>query len=124
MALPPKWYQFLVSVFAYLGSLLYVSVFTGGAFFGAMFAGELSDRLGRKYTILLGALIFILGGSLQTAASHLNYLYAGRCLAGAGVGFLVMISIKGSMRHDTPLSPFNYRASPVVNGTPEIHHLR
>ncbi|KAH6871714.1 general substrate transporter [Thelonectria olida] len=121
MALPPKWYQFLVSVFASLGSLLYgydlgviaeviasgnfldkfgddsnkigavVSVFTGGAFFGAMFAGELGDRLGRKYTILLGALIFILGGSLQTAASHLNYLYAGRCLAGVGVGFLVMI---------------------------------
>ncbi|KAM0551870.1 hypothetical protein ACHAPJ_008206 [Fusarium lateritium] len=121
MALPPKWYQFLVSVFASLGSLLYgydlgviaeviasgnfkskfgddpnatgavVSIFTGGAFFGAMFAGDMGDRLGRKYTILIGALIFILGGSLQTAADHINYLYAGRCLAGLGVGFLVMI---------------------------------
>ncbi|KAG5937743.1 hypothetical protein E4U59_004211 [Claviceps monticola] len=121
MALPPRWYQFLVSVFASLGSLLYgydlgviaevissphflqefgndsdkigavVSIFTGGAFFGAMFAGELGDRIGRKWTIMLGALIFILGGSLQTGASHINYLYAGRCLAGLGVGFLVMI---------------------------------
>ncbi|KAK2678996.1 hypothetical protein RAB80_004177 [Fusarium oxysporum f. sp. vasinfectum] len=121
MALPPKWYQFLVSVFASLGSLLYgydlgviaeviasgnfkskfgddpnatgavVSVFTGGAFFGAMFAGYAGDRLGRKWTIMIGALIFILGGSLQTAADHINYLYAGRCLAGLGVGFLVMI---------------------------------
>jgi hypothetical protein len=114
MALPPKWYQFLVSVFASLGSLLFgydlgviasaiaspnfkskfgddpdevgavVSIFTGGAFFGAMFAGPTGDRLGRKITILIGALIFCLGGALQTAASHINFLYAGRCLAGVG----------------------------------------
>lgn len=61
-----------------------MSVFTGGAFFGAMFAGYAGDRLGRKWTIMIGALIFILGGSLQTAADHINYLYAGRCLAGLG----------------------------------------
>ncbi|KAM0344125.1 hypothetical protein ACHAPU_007846 [Fusarium lateritium] len=121
MALPPRVYQFLVAIFASLGSLLYgydlgviaeviasgnfkstfgddpnatgavVSVFTGGAFFGAMFAGYAGDRLGRKWTILIGALIFLLGGGLQTGADHINYLYAGRCLAGLGVGFLVMI---------------------------------
>lgn len=108
MALPPKWYQFLISVFASLGSALYgydlgviagavnsknfklvfsptanetgavVSVFTGGAFFGAAFAGPLGDLLGRKKTILIGALVFILGGGLQTGAQALSYLYAGR----------------------------------------------
>ncbi|KAF2141364.1 uncharacterized protein K452DRAFT_272171 [Aplosporella prunicola CBS 121167] len=121
MALPPKWYQFLVCVFASLGSVLYgydlgviaeviasgsfkamfkaddnetgavVSVFTGGAFFGAMFAGPAGDRLGRKWTIFIGAIIFLLGGGLQTGAQTIDYLYAGRCLAGVGVGFLVMI---------------------------------
>ncbi|PHH50038.1 putative glucose transporter rco-3 [Ceratocystis fimbriata CBS 114723] len=121
MALPPKWYQFLVSVFASLGSFLYgydlgviagaiasesfktrfgtdpdeigavVSVFTGGAFVGAMFAGYTGDRLGRKITILLGALVFCLGGALQTAATNIDYLYSGRVLAGVGVGFLTMI---------------------------------
>ncbi|KAK3675012.1 hypothetical protein LTR78_004945 [Recurvomyces mirabilis] len=121
MALSPKWYQFLVSLFASLGSVLYgydlgviaeavasdnfiatfnpttsetgavVSVFTGGAFFGAGFAGPVGDWLGRKYTIMLGALIFILGGGLQTGAQTLSYLYAGRAIAGLGVGFLVMI---------------------------------
>ncbi|KFA68520.1 hypothetical protein S40285_09579 [Stachybotrys chlorohalonatus IBT 40285] len=114
MALPPKQYQFLVSVFASLGSLLFgydlgviasaiasgnfrhtfgndpnqigavVSIFTGGAFFGAMFAGPTGDRLGRKWTILIGAIIFCLGGALQTGATHINYLYAGRCFAGVG----------------------------------------
>ncbi|CAN9172455.1 unnamed protein product [Alternaria alternata] len=122
MALPPKVYQFLVGLFASLGSLLYgydlgviaqviasgafkrefnnpdpnatgavVSVFTGGAFFGAMFGGPIGDYLGRRLTILIGACVFMLGGALQTAAVNLNYLYAGRVLAGVGVGQLVMI---------------------------------
>lgn len=109
MALSSKWYTFLISVFASLGSALFgydlgviagavasenfvttfrptqaevgavVSVFTGGAFFGAGFAGPAGDYLGRKKTILLGALVFILGGGLQTGAQSLAYLYAGRC---------------------------------------------
>lgn len=121
MALPPKLYQFLVSVFASIGSVLYgydlgiiaevvaskafvakfnptssetgavVSVFTGGAFVGAGLAGPIGDYIGRKKTILLGAIIFLFGGGLQTGAQNLGYLYAGRCIAGLGVGFLVMI---------------------------------
>lgn len=121
MALPPKWYQFLVGVFASLGSYLFgydlgviaevvasntfkdrfapndtqsglvVSMFTTGAFFGAMFAGPSGDYLGRRWTITIGAVIFILGGGLQTGADTLAYLWSGRFLAGLGVGFLVMI---------------------------------
>lgn len=122
MALPPKWHQFLVGVFASLGSVLFgydlgviagvvaapsfiayfnepsaaevgavVSIFTGGAFFGAAFAGPTGDWLGRKLTIMTGALIFCLGGALQTGAQTVNFLYAGRAIAGLGVGFLVMI---------------------------------
>ncbi|KAI1121528.1 MFS sugar transporter-like protein [Nemania abortiva] len=117
----PHTYQFLVGVFASVGSVLYgydlgviagvvgssayaerfqanaaqngavVSLFTGGAFFGAGFAGLAGDHLGRRLTIMMGALIFILGGGLQTGAQTINYLYAGRALAGTGVGFLTMI---------------------------------
>ena len=108
MALSPKWYQFLICLFASLGSSLFgydlgviagavaspnflnmftptkaeigavVAVFTGGAFFGAGFAGPTGDWLGRKKTILAGAIIFVLGGGLQTGAQNLGYLYAGR----------------------------------------------
>lgn len=121
MALPPKVYQFLVAVFASVGSILYgydlgviagattapsfvslfnatanetgavVSAFTGGAFVGAFLAGPVGDWLGRRLTIMIGALIFILGGGLQTGATNLDFLYGGRCIAGLGVGFLVMI---------------------------------
>ncbi|KIW15386.1 hypothetical protein PV08_05432 [Exophiala spinifera] len=121
MALPPKWYQFLISVFASLGSYLFgydlgviaevvasstfkqkfaaddtqsglvVSMFTTGAFFGALLAGPCGDYAGRRWTIAVGALIFCLGGGLQTGAETIDYLWSGRFLAGLGVGFLVMI---------------------------------
>ncbi|KAI2467028.1 general substrate transporter [Annulohypoxylon bovei var. microspora] len=111
----PHTYQFLVGVFASMGSVLFgydlgviagvvgstsyaelfnanaaqngavVSLFTGGAFFGAMFAGPAGDYLGRRLTIMLGAIIFLLGGGIQTGAQHLNYLYAGRAIAGLAV---------------------------------------
>ncbi|KAI0842469.1 general substrate transporter [Hypoxylon sp. FL0890] len=117
----PHTYQFLVGVFASMGSVLYgydlgviagvvgstsyaalfkanaaqngavVSLFTGGAFFGAMFAGPAGDVFGRRLTILLGALLFLLGGAIQTAAQTIDYLYGGRAIAGLGVGFLTMI---------------------------------
>ncbi|PQE25339.1 MFS sugar transporter protein [Rutstroemia sp. NJR-2017a BBW] len=111
--LTPKVYQFLVGVFASVGSILYgydlvfpymldetqlnpysgivVSFFTGGAFCGSGLAGPVGDRLGRRWTIFAGCIIFILGGGLQTGADTIHYLWAGRWIAGLGVGFLVMI---------------------------------
>lgn len=68
-----------------------VALFTGGAFFGAMFASPTAERLGRRWTITIGSIIFIIGGVLQTAAPEISYLMAGRFLAGLGVGFLTMI---------------------------------
>jgi sugar porter (SP) family MFS transporter len=68
-----------------------VSVFTGGACFGAGIAGPCGDKLGRKKTIMIGAIVFCLGGALQTGAQNLSYLYSGRAIAGLGVGILCMI---------------------------------
>jgi sugar porter (SP) family MFS transporter len=68
-----------------------VSVFTGGAVFGAGIAGPCGDKLGRKKTIMIGAIVFCLGGALQTGAQNLSYLYSGRAIAGLGVGILCMI---------------------------------
>ena len=59
-------------------------MFTTGAFFGAGFAGPVGDYLGRRLTITCGAIIFILGGGLQTGARNIPYLYSGRFFAGFG----------------------------------------
>ncbi|KZL87695.1 mfs sugar transporter [Colletotrichum incanum] len=119
--LSPKVYQWLVGVFASLGAFLFgydlgviaavvasntfkdafspdtsteglvVSMFTAGAFFGAGAAGPLGDRLGRRGTIVTGALFFLLGGGLQTGARDIHMMWVGRLISGLGVGALCMI---------------------------------
>ncbi|KAK6213278.1 hypothetical protein QIS74_09280 [Colletotrichum tabaci] len=70
---------------------LVVSMFTAGAFFGAGAAGPLGDRLGRRGTIVAGALFFLLGGGLQTGARDIHMMWVGRLMSGLGVGALCMI---------------------------------
>ncbi|CAE7226471.1 unnamed protein product [Rhizoctonia solani] len=68
-----------------------VSTFAGGCFFGAMAAGWLADRIGRKRTIQAGSLVAVLGCSLQTGAQNISYLMVGRVIAGLAIGCLSMI---------------------------------
>ena len=42
---------------------LIVSILSCGTFFGALIAGDLADFIGRKWTIVLGCLIYIVGKS-------------------------------------------------------------
>lgn len=67
-----------------------VALFTGGCFCGALGAGY-SNRLGRRGTILMACCIFTVGGIIQTSGVAIGMLYAGRLIAGTGVGFLTMI---------------------------------
>ncbi|KAH8804375.1 putative MFS sugar transporter [Xylogone sp. PMI_703] len=67
-----------------------VALFTGGCFVGAFVAG-FADRLGRRGTILLACIIFVIGGIIQTAGMVISMLYVGRLIAGIGVGLLTMI---------------------------------
>ena len=66
---------------------LITSILSAGTFFGALIAGDLADFIGRKYTILLGCAIFIIGIILQTASTTVGLLSGGRFVAGLGVGF-------------------------------------
>jgi SP family sugar:H+ symporter-like MFS transporter len=58
-----------------------------GTFFGAIIAGDCADFIGRKFTILMGCFIFIIGVAIQTSSSSVGVLAAGRFIAGLGVGF-------------------------------------
>lgn len=51
----------------------------------------MGDWLGRRVSIMIGAIVFCLGGGLQAGAQSISYLYSGRVVAGLGVGILVMI---------------------------------
>ncbi|PYH86677.1 putative MFS monosaccharide transporter [Aspergillus uvarum CBS 121591] len=72
---------------------LITSILSAGTFFGALIAGDLSDWLGRRFTIISGCGIFIIGVILQTASSSVALLVVGRLVAGFGVGFVSAIII-------------------------------
>ena len=46
-----------------------VSILQGGAFFGALGGGAIEDVLGRKWSLMVGCIIFIVGGIVQTVAT-------------------------------------------------------
>jgi MFS family permease len=66
-----------------------VSCYQAGAFFGAFFAYAAGHYLGRKKGLQIFSAVFILGAGLMLGANGkrgLGLLYAGRTLAGVGVG--------------------------------------
>jgi len=71
-----------------------VSVYQAGAFFGSLFAYVSAYFLGRKRSLMLWALVFILGAALTLGANGergLGFIYAGRVIAGMGVGGTSMV---------------------------------
>lgn len=69
---------------------LIVSILSAGTFFGALIAGDLADMIGRKWTVILGCLIYLVGVVIQMitgAGDALAAIVTGRLVAGIGVGF-------------------------------------
>lgn len=66
------------------------STFSGGAVFGSLMGGFTMDRLGRKRTVQIGAVIAVVGGLLQCAAVHLSMMLVGRIISGWAIGLMSM----------------------------------
>jgi benzoate transport len=64
-----------------------------GYLFGAMIIGSLSDRIGRKKSLLIGACIFSAGTLLVYFSHSLNSLIPMRVFAGIGIGGAVPCAI-------------------------------
>ncbi|XAR73882.1 hypothetical protein NMG60_11008000 [Bertholletia excelsa] len=62
------------------------------ALVGSLSAGRTSDYIGRRYTIAVAALIFFAGSALMGYGPNYTVLMVGRCTAGIGVGFALMIA--------------------------------
>ncbi|KAF4467895.1 hypothetical protein FALBO_5225 [Fusarium albosuccineum] len=57
-----------------------------GSWLGALISGPLSDRLGRKYSIMVGCIIWLVGSTLSCAAQNIGMLVVGRVINGLAVG--------------------------------------
>lgn len=68
-----------------------VASMAAGSFLGALMAGPLGDNISRKRTIMLAALIWIIGSIIQCAAVSVAMLIVGRIINGVAVGLASMI---------------------------------
>lgn len=63
------------------------SLLQAGAFFACFFAWPFTARFGRRWTLVLGAMIFNVGAVIQTINTHsLVAFYVARIISGIGVG--------------------------------------
>lgn len=74
------------------------------ALVGSLSAGRTSDCIGRRYTIVLASIIFLLGSILMGYSPNYAILLIGRCVAGVGVGFALMIAPVYSAEISSPTS--------------------
>ncbi|MDN3504120.1 MAG: sugar porter family MFS transporter [Rhabdochlamydiaceae bacterium] len=63
-----------------------VSILIFGALIGAIVSGFLSDKLGRKYTVIFTAIVYVIGSFLLTFTDSFVTLLFGRFITGLGVG--------------------------------------
>ena len=68
-----------------------VAILEVGAFISSLLVGRIGDVIGRRKTILYGAMVFFVGGMLQTLANGMPMMMLGRIIAGFGVGALSTI---------------------------------
>lgn len=68
-----------------------VASLLAGCFAGALISGYLADKISRKYSMLVGSVIFIIGGILQATTNTFAQLYVGRVISGISVGILSAI---------------------------------
>ncbi|KAI9190893.1 hypothetical protein LWI28_000342 [Acer negundo] len=59
---------------------------------GSLASGKTSDCIGRRYTIVISAITFLIGALLMGLAPSFLFLMAGRVVAGIGVGYSLMIA--------------------------------
>ncbi|KAJ5148109.1 High-affinity glucose transporter [Penicillium atrosanguineum] len=57
-----------------------------GSWLGALISGYISDRMGRKYSIMVGCIIWCIGSAIICASQNVGMLVAGRVINGLCVG--------------------------------------
>ncbi|KAI5831660.1 hypothetical protein K523DRAFT_269490 [Schizophyllum commune Tattone D] len=78
-----------------------------GAFITSVAAGRVGDVIGRKGTLFIGALVFTLGGAVQTFTTGFVVMVIGRIISGFGVGLLsTIVPI-----YQSEVSPPNHRGA-------------
>lgn len=78
-----------------------VAIYTAAGLFGALFCIWSADKLGRKKTIVIGAITAAIGAIIQASSFGLAQLIVGRVISGLGNGGIIAVrSILIPTRYD------------------------
>jgi MFS transporter, SP family, galactose:H+ symporter len=69
-----------------------ISVVLIGCMVGALFAGSIADRIGRRATLLVAGAVFFAGAVLSALAPNETVLLAARFVVGLGIGFSSVVA--------------------------------
>lgn len=67
---------------------LIFSMYNAGAMIGALFAGPIADRYGRRIGMFAGGACIVAGAIVVTTANHIKQLIGGRFILGFGVAIM------------------------------------
>lgn len=59
---------------------------SGGSFLGALAAGAICDSVGRRKSLMLASVIWIIGSAIQCSSQNVAQLIVGRVISGLAVG--------------------------------------
>ncbi|KAG8742204.1 hypothetical protein FRC10_001900 [Ceratobasidium sp. 414] len=68
-----------------------VAILEVGAFITSIAAGRIADIVGRRKTLFTGAVVFVIGGAIQSFTTGFKTMVLGRIVSGFGVGMLSTI---------------------------------
>lgn len=71
-------------------SLIVAAVLGGGAL-ATLFSGPFADRFGRRFSINVSAIVFILGTIFLMLAANFSMVMIGRLIQGVGIGILTIV---------------------------------
>ncbi|KKZ64080.1 MFS transporter, SP family, sugar:H+ symporter [[Emmonsia] crescens] len=69
----------------------FVSTLLLAAWLGSLANGPFADYIGRKWSMIVAVVIFLVGSAIQAGAVNLEMLFFGRAIAGFAVGQLTMV---------------------------------
>lgn len=108
------------SMSAWIGSTQYLEYFghpdsslqggitasmSGGSLVGALIAGTLADRFGRRGALKIASIVFVIGAVLQASAQNVAHLIVGRVVSGLSIG----VTSSQSCVYLAELAPSNIR---------------
>jgi len=59
---------------------------SAGSFIGALCAGFIADKWGRRYALMTAAVVWVIGAAIQCSSQNVGHLIAGRIISGLSVG--------------------------------------